>query len=35
MITISIAKDKILVVTDTCGYKLGNHLGQMAKDNQS
>jgi hypothetical protein len=35
MITILVAKDKILVVMDTCDYKPCNHLGQVAKDNQS
>jgi hypothetical protein len=33
MVTILVAKDIILVVTDTCDYKLGSHLGQVAKDN--
>jgi len=35
MITILVAKDKILVKTDTCNYKPCSHLGQVAKDNYS
>jgi hypothetical protein len=33
MIIILVAKDKILVVTNTCDYKPYSHLGQVAKDN--
>jgi hypothetical protein len=35
MIKILITKNIILIVTDTCHYKPYNHLGQVAKDNQS
>jgi hypothetical protein len=35
MIIMLVAKDKILVIMDTCDYKPYNHLGKMAKDNQS
>jgi hypothetical protein len=34
MTTILVAKDKILVVMDTCDYKPCNRLKQVAKDNQ-
>jgi len=33
MTTILVAKDKILVIMDTCDYKPYSHLGQVAKDN--
>jgi hypothetical protein len=35
MTTILVAKDKILVIMDTCNYKPYSHLQQVAKDNQS
>jgi len=34
MIIILVAKDKILVVMDTCNYKPYSRLEQVAKDNQ-
>jgi hypothetical protein len=34
MTIILVAKDKILVVTNTCDYKPCSRLGQVAKDNQ-
>jgi hypothetical protein len=33
MTIILVAKDKILVITDTCDYKPYSHLEPMAKDN--
>ncbi len=35
MTTILVEKDKKNVVMDTCDYKPCNHLGQLAKRNQS
>ncbi len=34
MTIILVAKDKILVIMDTCDYKPCSPLGQVAKDNQ-
>jgi hypothetical protein len=34
MTIILVAKDKILVIIDSCDYKPYNSFGQVAKDNQ-
>jgi hypothetical protein len=35
MTTILVAKEKKLVIIDTCDYNPCNHFGQVAKNNQS